>query len=332
MTENPDTSQITNLIGQLTDDSYTVRTAAHKALVQAGKMAIPALILALRGSNSSLRGAVGNCLSEIGEASIPALLQILNDADGHVQFWGAVTIGSFKNSQTVEPLLEGLEQAQSSAARRGFISALGEIGDLRAVTPIIRFLEDTDSSVRVGAAEALGNLGDPQAGKALVIGLEDVDNIVRMYCALALGKLGDLTAVAPLLARFKKEQDSQVRWEIVIELGKLGDPQAYDTLLATLQNDQDGVIRCFAALALGRLGDSRAIQPLIKTVRDKDYNVRYRCIEALGVLGAEQALPLLRTIRDKEKWGYVDREEVFYPASEAAAKAIEQIEQRFQSK
>jgi HEAT repeat protein len=64
--------------------------------------------------------------------------------------------------------------------------ALGEIGDLRAVDPLITTLGDKNWEVRSSAAKALGKIGDERAIQPLVNLLEDNNENVRWYSVQAL--------------------------------------------------------------------------------------------------------------------------------------------------
>lgn len=59
--------------------------------------------------------------------------------------------------------------------RQAAASALGEIGDARAVEPLIQTLEDRDSLVAGKAAQALGRIGDARAVEPLIQALKDGD-------------------------------------------------------------------------------------------------------------------------------------------------------------
>jgi HEAT repeat protein len=63
-------------------------------------------------------------------------------------------------------------------------------------------------------------------------------------------------------------------------------------LLSGLEDAQPEV-RMYSVLALGERGDRRAIAPLIACLSDRDVNVCYHAIEALGHLQALEAMPAL---------------------------------------
>ena len=70
------------------------------------------------------------------------------------------------------------------------LHVLGEIGDLRAVDPLIEALGDDEGHVRARAAQALGKLGDARAVGPLTGLLYDENGIVRVAVANALHELG----------------------------------------------------------------------------------------------------------------------------------------------
>ena len=63
--------------------------------------------------------------------------------------------------------------------------ALGKLGDIRAVEPLVAALEDEDYGVAMAAAEALGALGDSRAVEPLIAALEDED----YWAAMAAGPI-----------------------------------------------------------------------------------------------------------------------------------------------
>jgi len=94
--------------------------------------------------------------------------------------------------------------------RREAAGALIRIG-APAVEPLIQALKDKDPVIRFGAADALGEIGDRRAVGPLIEALNDIG--VRWRAATdALGKIGDHRAVDPVIQASK---DIDVRESIV---------------------------------------------------------------------------------------------------------------------
>jgi HEAT repeat protein len=145
-------------------------------------------------------------------------------------------------------------------ARRHAIGRLKKFGDPRAVTPLCRALQDSNSEVRLGAAEALGVVGDQRSVEPLCKALRDEDARVRSAAAVALGKHPDERAVLPLCETLQ-DGDAQVRRSGSSALGMAGDERSVGLLVAALR-DWDTGVREHAAAALGKLGRREALQPL----------------------------------------------------------------------
>lgn len=96
-------------------------------------------------------------------------------------------------NKTTEQLISALSSEDNSIQKEA-IELLGDIGDNRAVEPIIQLLGD--ESVRRIAVEALGKIGDKRAVEDLIELLESFP--YRVDAALALGKIGDERAIQPL--------------------------------------------------------------------------------------------------------------------------------------
>ena len=73
--------------------------------------------------------------------------------------------------------------------RSGAVEALGRIGDVRAVEPLIQRLQDEDEDVRSAAAEALGRIGDARAVDPLIQRLQEEDWWVRETAWQALYRI-----------------------------------------------------------------------------------------------------------------------------------------------
>ena len=243
------------------DKSEYARRQIAQALGELGDpMAIEPLIQALRDEDSSLREVAAKSLDKLG----------WNPGEDIAKVYYLIAKKQWKEftkigKQAVEQLIQTLKD-EDSQVRDGAAQALGEIGDKRAVEPLINVLKaDKNFYVRGGAANALGKLKDTGAVEPLINALKaDKNSYVRGGAANALGKLKDTRAVEPLINALKADEDSHVRWGAANALGELKDTGAVEPLINALKADEDSEVRWVAAQALGEIGDPRAIGPLIQ--------------------------------------------------------------------
>jgi len=104
--------------------------------------------------------------------------------------WEAQVALSKIGAPAVEPLIVALKKSKEPWARERAARVLGEIGDTRAVEPLISAITGEKWIVRRAAIEALGKLGDVRAVEPLIAKLKDKDSNIRSYAAKALKKLG----------------------------------------------------------------------------------------------------------------------------------------------
>ena len=208
-----------------------------------------------------------------------------------------------RNGGDVDGLIAVLQaQTPLKNVRGEAAHALWDVGDARAVMPLIAALQDPDDShLRVNAAKALGKIGDARAVMPLIAALQDPHDGVRSVAAETLGRMPDTRAVMPLIAMLQDAEDRELRKNAAFALREIADARAVKPLIAALQDPHDGV-RSMAAEALGRIGDRQAISPLIHAMQDTDGTVRYNAIDALQELKAVEAVePLLAALKDKDE-------------------------------
>ena len=124
--------------------------------------------------------------------------------DSHLPLFGPPNVDKFRAREDAPGLLKALEYQKHWRVRRDAAEALGQIGDARAVGPLIAALRDDISSVRQAAAEALGQIGDTSAVEPLIAALRDASLGVRRAAADALGQIGDRRALEPLVAALRE--------------------------------------------------------------------------------------------------------------------------------
>jgi HEAT repeat protein len=209
--------------------------------------------------------------------------------------------------------------------RRAALSALGEIGDVCAVEPLIQRLSRRTKwtmDLARSDATALGRIGDTRALEPLIAALKDPDAELRQAAAEALGIIGDARAVESLLAVLSYSSNALGRDEARVSKSALSAIRAIgkpgvEFLLSALKNP-DSRMRLAAATALDTIGvfpnpsnqawyavarerwndavvmGADAVQPLMCALKSSDsYEVRKAAAEALGMVNALCAVDML---------------------------------------
>jgi HEAT repeat protein len=155
-----------------------------------------------------------------GPAPAP-LLDSLSDSDPGVVLNGIFALHYFPNPLAVEPLCRFIESRVNVLFNENAMSALGEIGDERAVPVLVGVPLDTadkfDQSFGT-AALALSSLGS--AGfDALVAAVKHPDRRVRRAVAVGLDVSGDPRA-GDYLDELESDPDPDVAARAKIRMGK----------------------------------------------------------------------------------------------------------------
>jgi len=191
------------------------------------------------------------------------LIKALSHKDPGISGQAARTLGELGDRRAVKPLIATLEDEYHSPLRHDGEAALEKLGDA-AVEPLIVALKDDKYEVRSIAACVLGTLGDRRAVEPLILALKDKNQTVRRNAAKALGLLGEAQAVEPLVAVLRAEVMAQRDYEgygMVGMLRKLGDARTAEFLTATFKAGDLGLHESVVR-ALERIGGTEAEEAL----------------------------------------------------------------------
>ena len=172
--------------------------------------------------------------------------------------------------------------------RKDAAITLGEMGDPRAIAPLIVALRDSEWNVREAAQDALAQIGPP-AVDSLIKALREYQ--IRTFVIQVLGKIKDERVLDPLMLQLRNEEFKDAATKALIEVGL----PAVERLMAVL-NDKDKNVRKHAVTALGEIGISQAVEPLIDATRDEDWTVRLQAIAALDLIGDDRAKPVIKAL------------------------------------
>ena len=242
------------------------------------------------------------------------------------KLFGPSEVEKLLKKRDVEGLIEELQKANYCDAAE----ALRQIGDKRAVAPLIKALEDhaAKGEVCINLVNALGEFGDERAVTPLAKLLENpgTDGEVCIVIVGALAQIWGERAIEALAKalsdeiRGKKDMiglmEVSVGMAATHVLRRIGKP-AVEPLIKMLESG-DVDMAGDAAHALGIITDNRAIEPLIRALGIKDarvaepstlvrslgskyWRVHDNAAVALQNIGEPAIEPLTRALEDKNK-------------------------------
>jgi HEAT repeat protein len=275
---------VRELIGLLSESSWTVRRAVVAGLASLGDVAVQPLCAWLRDVRSS-------------EHAIAAAVDTL-----------AASIGTTVNDHVL-----ALTEADNRAAIADAATILGRRRDVAATARLATLVEHADDNVAVAAIEALGTIGGSAAVDTLVRVVES-RRFFRSFPAIqVLARTGDPRAVAPLAALLA---DDTYRLEVARALGRTGNAQAIAPITSLLHNPSDAIVRV-VALALSELieradwmGTSEQVAAVLRTtlapwlgrlanaLRSGDLTERAAIARLLGRAGDASVLPAITEMLD----------------------------------
>ena len=196
-----------------------------------------------------------------GGAHIEGLVRASMSADGAqrvVEAAGRASGAALRQFVTLLGWLSGPAVERALALLVGTPGAQGELLEAIVrfgepmVDRLIEPLRSDDAETRKAAATALGRIGDPRAVPALIALLEEDDRDLLVVVATALARLGDRRAFEPLL-HLLGDADLRVRQAAIGALNSIGHPDM-DGRMQTLLEAGDPRVRESAVKVAGYFG------------------------------------------------------------------------------
>lgn len=282
------------------------------------------LIKALSHHQQSFRKSAVEELGDLGDKrAVEHLIKIWN---GYSQIRESVAeaLGKIGDERAVEPLINAYKTRQTPL-RESIVVALGEIGGEQAITFLTELLNSRswEFNYYLNSYEyeldlivwALQELGGKRVIESFIRLLESKSSVVTVgtnpstfFVSSSNYSLNSDEAIIQI----------ELHQRIILTLGEFRDKRAVRPLIIKLR-DRHRIIRNSAIKALGWIGDESAIDPMIQLWKDQRKTSLLKIDEnlivvALGEIGGEDALRILRHLRDADSIH-----------SKAAAKAIEKI-------
>ncbi len=252
------------LVEQLANADPHVRAAAARFYGEYGDRSFANNVATLLfDDNRFVRAATVEALGKLGDCSaVGMLVEVLTGQHPHGESTGApnaqghgVVIGTTRN---LPPALSGLELLAHKAEA---IKILGDLHAIEAVVPIIENgLQANDSQLVVISAYALGQIGDRRAVGPLVALVQGFYTELPFEVDTSNQIIIQSETIPNLLGQ-EYEVQCNIRRTVIWALGRLGDT-AIVPLLRQALNDRNSTVREAASEALTHLGEGQQILAL----------------------------------------------------------------------
>jgi hypothetical protein len=217
-------SQMRELDGKPLDKVLRAFSGKLKGRPQARRRPdlVPVLVDVFHSSpHAGIRSACIAALTELADDAPAVLLESLSDVDPWVVLGGIFALTYFPSADALEPLCRFIESRVNVMINENAMSALGAVGDERAVPTLVGVLLDTSTCFDQSfgtAAIALSRCG-PTGFEALVSALDHTDARVRRAAIVGVDCSGDPRATE-FLDRMLADPDPAVRNRARIRAGR----------------------------------------------------------------------------------------------------------------
>jgi len=161
-----------------------------------------------------------------------------------------LALGRMKSSSSFELLVSVASSDESGKALRMYAcTALGDLGDDRAVPVLTGASTAADPNVRASAIAALGKYSGSKALAAIREGLRDPHVLPRIAAAKASGELADSEAIPFLEYKASYDPERAVREASLTSLAAIGGAQVDDFLYAYFSDSKTAI--AYRAAAFG---------------------------------------------------------------------------------
>lgn len=184
---------------------------AADALVNIGAPALEALLAALHSEFNRVRAVVAQVLGRIGDArAVKPLIFALEDGDPNVRISVINALAEIGEISAVEALAaeakhvtDNIKLSFNSPVRLAALRALIKIGDPLVIERLVKALKDSDNDVKLWAINTLGEIGDSRAVEPLMEKFRKDD--FRNVALKSLAKIGS-PSVKPLIVELYNDK------------------------------------------------------------------------------------------------------------------------------
>lgn len=277
-----------------------------------------ALIPLLKDSDPEIRAQAAKWLGDVRYvAAGDALIPVLEDQFSRARFFAAEALGRIAYEPAINPIIALLEANNDEDAyiRHAGSLALARIGKTE---PIVALADHPSRAVRIAAVVALRRMSEPEITNFL----DDEDEYIVTEAARAINDDFSIEDALPALGNVLQDDrftaEALIRRSINANL-RVGSDEALQNLLDyAMSENHPEAMRAEAIAALGTWAEpsvldrvdgrfrgeikrdpakiqDAAANPLIRLTSNRDPEVRFQAIKAIGNLGFTEGAPQLFT-------------------------------------
>lgn len=180
-----------------------------------------------------------------------AICSLTTSANTNIQKEAIKLLAQLGDERAVEPLINVYGRVGATLSVE-VIHALGSIGSHEAVPFLLEVLDQKRFENRIAAIKALGQIRDPRAVPVLIRCLLEPKGEIQRCATIALGDIGD-TVAGPALIKLLHNPRSVIRVEAIRALVKLKYTEAIPVLQQLLGGDRSKAVRDEAVRSLKSL-------------------------------------------------------------------------------
>ncbi len=240
--------------------------------------------------------------------AVPYLKKLLKDDNPFVRQTAVDSLGLLRAEDALPELSYILLNDKEPQVRQSVAVAMGYIGSKQAVKPLIEVLSSTTTppAVRYAACSTLGILRSTEAVTVMISLLSEPDINLKKSIVFALGKIQVPEVSEIFRDMLDTEQDENLIIDIIRILIETTDKKSVEKLKNLYTTTKSEKIKIYSAIGLAQINNDVTVLPTIKQgLKSSDETIKILSINAIGNVGDEESLKMLKSMEKTEQSPYV---------------------------
>lgn len=288
----------------------------------------------LKDPEENVRYQAAVSLGELGRSEAASCLNSALSDSEWVQFAVIEALSKIRDESSVGALVKAMGKSSDLVASM-IVDALGEMGNVKAVSMLLARLDDSPAALRnkilkavlsILGGRSLTLLSQDERDKIrqyLLAALSDSDADIRDAAVEGLGWLGDdqaAAAVVDVAAGIDFEHDAE-RYDLAVgSLARMARTAALETAL----REGSWLKARAAARALGRIGGAEAEKALTSSFHAGDRDLQREMSSALAAVGGDEAERFFITLLDEHEDGSVLKDALAFLGRRRAGEEVQE--------